>query len=447
LLSGWGRTAPTRATVYRVADAAAAARLLAQAGPRGAVPRGVGRAYGDAAQNAGGLVLDTTALSRLDTEALERGVVTADAGLTIGELARRLVPRGWFLPVVPGTRHVTLGGAIAADIHGKNHHRDGSVSAHLLALDLLTPNGACHAVGPDREPDAFWATAGGMGLTGLVLRGTVRLLALETAWMRVDTERAKDLDDALARLARHDRHARYSVAWIDLLATASGLGRAVIQAGEHAHIDDLPPAGRRDPLAPPRGGARLIVPPWLPPGLLRPLTMRTFNELWFRHAPREERGRLEPLESFFWPLDRLGGWNLLYGPRGFVQYQLVVPSGRVAALRAVIEHLHRARCASALGVLKRLGPGAGGPLSFPLEGWTLTLDIPAAAPHLARVLDGLDTLVAESGGRVYLAKDARLRPDALATMYPRLPEWRRARMRLDPVGIMRSDLGRRLGLT
>jgi decaprenylphospho-beta-D-ribofuranose 2-oxidase len=433
--------------VYRVTDAAGAARLLAGAGPRGALPRGLGRAYGDASQNSGGSVLDTTGLKELDTDLLDKGVVTADAGLSVDELTRRLLPHGWFLPVVPGTSHVTLGGAIAADIHGKNHHRDGALSAHLLAIELLTPDGGRHTVGPDHDQDAFWVTAGGMGLTGVVLRGTVRLLPVETRWMRVDTERADDLDDALARLSARDLKARYSVAWIDLLAPASRLGRAVIQSGEHAHVDDLPSAARRDPLSPPGEGARLTAPPWIPAGLMRRMTLRAFNELWFRRAPREEHGRLAPLESFFWPLDGVRDWNRLYGARGFLQYQFVVPSGREDAVRAVVDHLHRRGCPSLLGVLKRFGPSAAGPLSFPLEGFTLAIDMPAAFPGLARVLDDADELVAQAGGRVYLAKDARLRPDALAPMYSRLPEWRQVRSRLDPGEVMRSDLGRRLGLT
>jgi decaprenylphospho-beta-D-ribofuranose 2-oxidase len=297
----------------------------------------------------------------------------------------------------------------------------------------------------DGEPDVFAATAGGMGLTGIVLRATLRLLAVETSFARVDTERARDLDDVMARMEAGDAGYRYSVAWIDCLARGARLGRSVLMRGDHAALEELPQRRRTSPLSPlPR--ALLVAPPWMPNGLLRRSTIAAFNEVYFRRAPREERGRLQPLHSFFFPLDAIRGWNRMYGSRGFLQYQLVVPAGAEDALRAAIERLSGARVGSFLAVLKRFGPERH-LISFPLEGWTLALDVPAAAPGLVDVLDGLDALVAGAGGRVYLTKDSRLRPDLLAAMYPRLAEWNRIRARLDPEGVMRSDLARRLALT
>ena len=445
LLSGWGRTAPTRAQVHRPRRVAEVRTLLAGAGPRGVIARGLGRSYGDAAQNAGGRVVDTTGLAEVHALDPATGQATVGAGLSIGALAARTVPEGWFPPVTPGTRHVTVGGAIAADIHGKNHHREGGFCAHVRSFELETPAGERLAVTPDAAPDAFAATAGGMGLTGVVVEATVRLLAIETDRVRVDTERASDLDDVLARMESRDHAYRYSVAWIDCLARGRALGRSVLMRGDHARREELPERDRRAaPAFEPRD--LLAAPAAFPSGLLRRATVRAFNEAWFRKAPREERGRLEPIGSFFYPLDGVRDWNRLYGGRGLLQYQLVVPFGAEDSLRAAVERMSAAGAPAFLGVLKRFGEHETGLISFPMPGWTLAVDLPAGLPELGPLLDGLDELVAGAGGRVYLAKDARMRPDVVEAMYPRLGQWREARGRLDPDGAMRSDLARRLAL-
>jgi decaprenylphospho-beta-D-ribofuranose 2-oxidase len=444
LLTGWGLTAPTRAEVRRPGDAAEVVELLRGAGERGVIARGLGRAYGDAAQNAGGTVIDARGLSRVRDIDLAAGRAVVEAGVSLDALIGATLPLGWFPDVVPGTRHVTVGGAIASDIHGKNHHRDGAFGDHVLGLELATPAGEVVECGPDREPELFAATTGGMGLTGVVTAATLRLSRLETSWMRVDTERAHNLDDVLARMEARDHEYRYSVAWVDCLARGAALGRSVLTRGDHAGADELGAERREAPLAPPPA-ARLAAPRWVPDGLLNRSTVAVFNEVYFRRAPRAERGRLEPLHSFFFPLDVVRGWNRMYGPRGFLQYQVVVPFEAGDALRAVLERLSQARCASFLGVLKRFGRERG-LISFPMPGWTLAVDVATSSPGLAGLLDELDLLVAEAGGRVYLSKDSRLRPELVPQMYPRLEEWRAIRARVDPEGRMRSDLARRLRL-
>ena len=346
-----------------------------------------------------------------------------------------------------------MGGAIASDVHGKNHHVDGSFCEHVRSLELATATGAVLRLTP--EDDAFWATAGGMGLTGMVLSATLALIAVETAAMRVDTERAADLDDLMARLEQSDRDARYSVAWIDLLAGGGRLGRAVVTRGDHATraevLEVLRTRGRGgaeepgDPLAF-SPSVRLRAPSWVPSGLIRRATVAAFNEAWYRRAPRAEHGAVQSLARFFHPLDGVAEWNRIYGRRGFLQYQLVVPFGAEPTLQRIVTRLHEARCPSLVAVLKRFGTQRG-LISFPIPGWTLAVDVPTTVPGLAPLLDQLDRMVLEAGGRLYLAKDSRLAPELLDAMYPNLDRWREVRSRLDPAGRMRSDLARRLKLT
>ncbi|MEW2165346.1 FAD-binding oxidoreductase [Streptomyces sp. NPDC007084] len=442
-VTGWGRTAPTAARLVRPRSYEEAATAVRECGARGGIARGLGRAYGDAAQNAGGAVLDMTGLDRIHAIDVSGGTVLCDAGVSLHRLMEVLLPLGWFVPVTPGTRYVTVGGAIGADIHGKNHHVSGSFARHVLSFELLTADGEIRTVGQG-EP-LFDATAGGMGLTGVILTATVRLQPVETALMSVDTERAVDLDDLMARLTATDDLYRYSVAWIDLLARGARMGRSVLTRGDHAPLDALPPRARRNPLAF-RPSRLPAAPAFVPERLLGRTTVGLFNELWYRKAPRSRTGELQRIPTFFHPLDGVPHWNRVYGRGGFVQYQFVVGHGREETLRRIVGRISEHRCPSFLAVLKRFGEGDPGWLSFPMPGWTLALDIPANLPGLGAFLDELDEEVAGADGRVYLAKDARLRPELLEAMYPRLDAFRALRRELDPRGVFTSDLSRRLSL-
>ncbi|HEY2564945.1 MAG TPA: FAD-binding oxidoreductase [Acidimicrobiales bacterium] len=451
MLTGWGRTPATAADVVHavhpdIVDGVVSGTIGGRP-ERGLIARGLGRSYGDAAMNAGGTVIDATWLDAVHHVDLEAGLITVGAGVSLETLMERFVPLGWFVPVTPGTRLVSVGGAIAADIHGKNHHRDGSFCSHVTSMTLVTPTGTSD-ISASSDPDLFWATAGGMGLTGVVTRATLQMIPVESSYMLVDTERASDLDDAMSRMVSGDDGYRYSVTWIDCQSTGRNLGRSVLTRGDHARLAELPDALQRSPDKARRFAPRTLfnVPVTPPSGLLNPLTVGAFNEFWFRKAPKHQVGKPHHMTGFFHPLDGVGSWNRLYGKRGFLQYQFVVADRHGETVRRIIEQLTELKLASFLAVLKRFGPGDPGPLSFPMPGWTLALDLPVGYDRLDRLLDGFDEQVAEVGGRVYLAKDSRVAPAMIERMYPDLDAWRAVRNRVDPDHLLQSDLSRRLGL-
>jgi decaprenylphospho-beta-D-ribofuranose 2-oxidase len=435
--------------VRRPTSSVELARALPTAAERGLLARGLGRGYGDCAQNSGGTVVETIDVDAFTVHEAEPSddsvLVTAEAGASLDRMLQALVPQGLFVPVTPGTRYVTVGGAIAADIHGKNHHRKGSWCQHVTSMRLQLASGEIVEVGPDRDPELFWATAGGMGLTGVVLDATFRCPRIGSSRLLVDTDRAADLDEVLDLMATGDHAYDYSVAWIDLMASGRATGRSVLTRGRFATAAEAAPATGDDPLAY-RAGVLAAAPPLVPNGLLNKLTVRAFNELWFRKAPARRRDELQTIPTFFHPLDMVAGWNRMYGPAGFLQWQFVVPFGAEATLRTIVAQLSRAGCTSFLAVLKAFGPADPAPLSFPAPGWTLALDIPTGVSGLGELLDRLDVLVADAGGRVYLAKDSRLRPELVPVMYPRIDEWRQVRERVDPERRVTSDLARRLRL-
>ncbi|MFI2202320.1 FAD-binding protein [Streptomyces sp. NPDC020192] len=406
-------------------EAAAAVRAC---GVRGAVARGgPDRAHGDAARNAGGAVLDMTGLDRVHVVDAAEGIVLCDAGVTLHRLAEVLLPLGWSVPVLPAARHVTVGGAIGADLHGADHPVAGSFGRQVLALELLTADGEVSAVRPGTE--LFEATAGGLGLTGVILTATIRLLPVETAYLTVDTERAPGLDEVLARLTATDRDdRRYAAARIDLTTRGAATGRGILTRAGHTPLDALRATGTR--------AWRPLLPFHLPPlDSLLPATIR------YRRAPRARTGELRPLSVYLTPSD-----TFPYVRGGRVRYQFAVGHGQEETLHRVVRRLAGRRLPSCHAVLQRLGDAGPGWLSLTAPGWSLSLDLPLALPGLPGFLDGLDEEVAAAGGRVGLARDSRLRPDLLTAMYPRAADFRALRARLDPRRVFASDLARRLAL-
>jgi decaprenylphospho-beta-D-ribofuranose 2-oxidase len=440
VLSGWGRTAPSHAAVVSPGAEESIARLLETA-HRPIIARGLGRSYGDAAQSSGGVVVETSQLAEIGTLDEGTGCIEVGGGVSLHRLMQEIIPRGWFVAVTPGTRYVSVGGAIASDIHGKNHHCDGSFARHVTSMVLATPTGT-RVVTPHDDAELFWATAGGMGLTGVVLRATLRLLPIETSWMQVENRRFTTLDGLMSVMEQSDDGHRYSVAWLDCLASRSGRRRSILTLGDHAPAASLPARlGPRVLEAP--AEPRLSVPLAPPLRMANRLSVRVLNEGWFRVS---SHGTLVPLATYFHPLDGIGGWNVLYGPGGFVQYQFAVPPERGDVVEDAVETIAGSGIPAFLAVLKRFGPGTPGPLSFAQSGWTLALDFPVGPSGLPLLLDSLDEMVAAAGGRIYLAKDARLRPDLVPAMYPRLAEMAEVRRRIDPKDVLASDLSLRLGL-
>ena len=424
-LSGWGRIAVPGREV-RSED-------LVGLTEDAILCRGLGRSYGDSSlpPPSHPVVAGAALADRILAFDPATGVLRAEAGLSLREMNRLLKPRGFFTAVTPGTEYVTLGGMVAADVHGKNHHRDGTFGNHVTSLRMRVADGRIVECSRDVEPDLFRATVGGMGLTGHILEVSCRLIRIPSSWIVTESERISDIDAFIAGLKEAGRTWPYTLGWIDCLSRGSALGRGILMRGRFAEAGEAPPR-------PPRPLPRLTVPFVLPAGLVGRWSVRAFNAAWYhRHVPRVKRGLTSP-EWFFYPLDFIAHWNRMYGPRGFTQYQCVVPdaAGHGAA-RRFLELLTGRGGASFLCVIKDCGPEGFGLLSFPKPGISIALDIPVD-DRTQGLVDALNELVIAEGGRIYLAKDALTRAGHFAAMEPRLPEWTAIRRRWDPEGRIRS---------
>ncbi|HRQ85211.1 MAG TPA: SDR family oxidoreductase [Flavobacteriales bacterium] len=418
--TNWGLFPEVPGTLWWPQSIAEAQRLTTE--HQGLAPHGNGRSYGDA--SLGKRMISGLGLSEVFELDQAHGTLRCSAGLLLDEILLRTVPLGFFLPVTPGTRLVSVGGAIAGDIHGKNHHVDGSFSAFLEEVVLIIGDGRVVRCSRTELPDLFWATCGGMGLTGFMVEATIRLKPITSSYIRQRAIKCRHLDELFERFEAH-KETTYNVAWIDLMAGGHHQGRSVLLLGEHADASELKGARSRNPLRP-HGKVRAKVPFFFPGFVLSPLAVKMFNFFYYLKAGTSDAGSYVHYAPYFHPLDAVGGWNKIYGRRGFVQYQFVVPlrEGR-RVMGEVLEELRTHGMVSFLAVLKRFGPEAQGPLiSFPMEGYTLALDIPLRKGTL-EVLNRLDRLVADAGGRIYLVKDARMSAGMLELTYPQLGDFRR----------------------
>ncbi|WP_137145043.1 FAD-binding oxidoreductase [Mycolicibacterium sp. CR10] len=450
-LTGWGRTAPSVAEVLSTPDPEVIVKAVTQTADgshRGVLARGLGRSYGDNAQNGGGLVVDMSVVNRIHTMDADSRLVDVDAGVNLDQLMRAALPLGLWVPVLPGTRQVTIGGAIACDIHGKNHHSAGSFGDHVRSMDLLLANGEVRTVTPsggsDDDTALFWATVGGNGLTGIILRATIEMTATETAYFIADGDVTSTLDETIAfHSDGTEDNYTYSSAWFDAISAPPKLGRAAISRGSLATIDQLPKKLQKDPLK--FDAPQLItLPDVFPNGLANKYTFGPIGELWYRKSGTY-RGKAQNLTQFYHPLDMFGEWNRAYGSAGFGQYQFVVPTEAVEEFKAIIVDIQRSGFYSFLNVFKLFGPGNQAPLSFPIPGWNICVDFPIK-PGLNEFLNGLDQRVLEFGGRLYTAKDSRTTAETFHAMYPRIDEWIALRRKVDPDGVFASDMARRLEL-
>ena len=441
-LSGWGRYPVINSYVQHPAQVSSLVEMIQASKEITILARGGGCSYGDAALNPAGLTILSERLNRVLAFNEETGLLCCEAGVTLKEILEVFVPRGWFPVVTPGTKFITVGGAVAFDVHGKNHHQDGSFSRYVHSLKLMLASGEAVQCSPQENSDLFWATVGGMGLTGIITEVEFALRPIQTAYINSHNIKAKNLDDAFALFEQFEPQYQYSVAWIDCLVAGNSLGRSILMFGNHAALEDLPLKQQAKPLQlKPKRNFKVSFD--LPAGMLNRYTMGVFNGLYYAKQRSRQVRSISDYDSFFYPLDFLWDWNRLYGKRGFVQYQCVLPTeASREALTRILQLCSQKGWGSFLAVLKRLGAQEGW-LSFPMPGYTLALDMPVK-PGLWEFLDQLDELVIQYGGRVYLAKDARLSAAAFRAMYPKFPQWLEVKSRVDPHNRFSSALSRRL---
>ncbi len=439
-LANWGNFPRVEAEVKSPSSPDGLRRIVAGSGE--IIARGLGRCYGDS--SLWRTVVSTLGLDRMIGFRESDGVLECEAGVSLAEILDLFVPRGWFLPVVPGTKFVTVGGAIASDVHGKNHHKVGSFSNHVLGMDILLSDGEVVACSREKNADLFRATCGGMGLCGIILRASFRLIPVESSFVRRETVKADGID-AVMSLFDESSGWSYSVAWIDCLSRGKARGRAILTRGEHAAANDAP--GRSRASGPPAlpGKRRINIPFDVPGFVLNGLSAKAFNFLYHRKAPRERSVTVVDLDTFFFPLDMIGGWNRIYGASGFLQYQFVLPrEASREGLAAVLGRIAKSSHVPFLAVLKLLGPREGeGLIPFPMEGYTLALDFPVR-DGIFPFLDKLDDIVISCGGRHYLTKDARMGPKVFEAGYPGAGRFRGEKMRFDGNRRFRSLQSKRL---
>jgi len=439
-LAGWGNYPATAAFVETPRDERDFKDLLKK---EPVIARGLGRSYGDQATNKGNYVAICTHMNRFLGWDEKEGVLECEAGVSLEEIINTFTPKGWLPMICPGTKFVTIGGAIANDIHGKAHHIDGSFVNCVISFTILVADGRVLTASRTENEDLFWANFGGLGLLGVILTTTIRLRKIETTYFKQKSVVIKDLDHMLEALDKYDHEYNYSVAWIDALAKGSRLGSGVLTLGNAAKLADLPEQLKKEPLKLHATG-KLAVPFFLPSFVLNGLTVRILNRViaFVQNSPKE----FIHYEKFFFPLDAINNWNKGYGKRGFVQYQFVIPEENGKQhVKEILEMIAASGCTPFLNVFKRMGDGQG-ILSFPFKGYTLAIDFPVTK-QLFTFTPKLDAKVLAAGGRLYLGKDALLNESMFKEMYPQYQEWLAIKKKYDPNNEFSSNISRRLGLT
>lgn len=433
LIHGWGRHPVIDAEVQSPQTFTSVKTTLSRGNEQAVIARGMGRSYGDSALAPH--VVSTSYLNLLLGFDPTTGVVQCEAGVTLAELLDVFVPHGWFLPVTPGTKFVSVGGAIASDVHGKNHHLDGCFSEYVERFSLLLANGDIVNCSRSEHADLFHASCGGMGLTGIILEATIRLRPIQSTLIDQVTYKASNLTEAVELFDAHHA-APYSVAWIDCLSTGSSLGRSLVMLGRHAKSGGLAPRNKRP----------LTVPVDMPPALLNRFSISAFNALYFhriRQSPLQQHVHYEP---FFYPLDGIHHWNRLYGKKGFTQYQFALPKqGGAEGMAAILKKIAASGRGSFLAVLKVFGKENANLLSFPIEGYTLALDF-KLEDGLFPLLEELDAMVLDYGGRIYLTKDVRMSEATFKRSYPRWEQFQSTRAQYGAQGKFVSEQSKRLGM-
>lgn len=439
VLSGWGNIPRSINKVMYARDPRELVRL-----PNDQVlSRGLGRSYADQATNTDHVVLKMEKMNHFLSFDDEKGILHCEAGVSLEEIINHLAPRGWFPMITPGTKYVTIGGAIANDVHGKAHHADGSFVNCVYDFTILLADGRVLRASRDEHPDLFWANFGGLGLLGIILTATIQLRRIETTYFRQKAFAAKNLDEMLQAIEDSGKEYSSSVAWIDPMAKGKSLGRGVLSMGNHAMLEELPDHLRKNPLK--LGGKpKITVPFYLPGFILNPFTIRILDVAiyWMQKSAPS----ISHYDKFFYPLDMINEWNRGYGKRGFIQYQFVIPmqDGR-KNIRSILGEITESNCIPFLNVLKKFGKGQGGLLSFPFEGYTFAIDFPITS-QLRPFTQKLDRMVLDMGGRIYLGKDAYLDEPTFKAMYPQHVEWLQIKRKYDPQNLFSSDLARRIGL-
>ncbi|MBN8545540.1 MAG: FAD-binding oxidoreductase [Ignavibacteria bacterium] len=439
-ISNWGRFPSVEAEIYDLTDEVRARQRVKSLNP--VIARGLGRSYGDS--SLGENIISTVDYNRFISFDEAAGVLKCEAGVSFADILEVFVPKGWFLPVTPGTKYITVGGAIASDVHGKNHHKEGSFGDWVREMKILVASGEVLLCSPSQNEDLFFATIGGMGLTGVILEAEFALKKIETSFISQETLPAENLEKVM-QLFSESKKFTYSVAWIDCLAKGKNLGKSILYLGEHAPLSTIEETVFKDIPLWYHGKGKLGVPFDFPSGSLNSLTVKMFNGLYYEMNKLKGNGIVH-LDPFFYPLDSVNNWNRIYGKKGFLQYQFVLPLNKsFEGMTEVLQTIAKEGRGSFLAVLKLFGR-QDSLISFPMEGYTLALDFPIM-PGLMKFLTRLDEIVLKYDGRFYFTKDSRLKADVFKKGYPHLNDFLEIKRKYDPQNIFASTQSKRLELT